>query len=96
QIETKLGIVSVEKLQNLQELVDTSNVAKKAAEAAAEAFRSEPGQLPGTGGEEWKTLFEAAREFAAIAHAGHEISALPGGAQCPLCQNDLGEEGASR
>ncbi|MGF6739578.1 AAA family ATPase [Paraburkholderia atlantica] len=96
QIETKLGIVSVEKLQNLQELIGKSNVAKNVAETAATAFQSEPGQLPGTGGEEWKALFEAARDFAAISHAGHQISALPEDAQCPLCQNELGVEGASR
>lgn len=96
RIETKLGIVSPEKLQNLQELIGKSNIAKKVAEAAAQAFRSEPGQLPGTGGEEWKTLFDAAREFAAVSHAGHDISALAEGAQCPLCQNELGAEGASR
>lgn len=96
QIETKLGIVSIEKLQNLQELIGKSNAAKKVADAAAEAFRSEPGQLPGTGGDEWKTLFEAARDFAAISHAGHDISALAEGAKCPLCQNELGAEGAGR
>ncbi|WP_176058562.1 AAA family ATPase [Paraburkholderia sp. BCC1876] len=96
QIETKLGLVSVEKLQNLQELIGKSHVAKNVADTAAEAFRSVPGQLPGTGGEEWKTLFEAARDFAAISHAGHEIAALPEDAKCPLCQNELGAGGVSR
>ncbi|ASL43979.1 DNA replication and repair protein RecF [Burkholderia sp. AD24] len=96
QIETKLEIVSTKKLQNLQELVGKSNIAKSVAETAAKAFESEPGQLHGTGGEEWKTLFEAARDFAAISHEGHEISALPEGAQCPLCQNELGAAGVRR
>ncbi|WP_321854653.1 AAA family ATPase [Paraburkholderia tropica] len=96
QIERKLEIVSVGKLQNLQELVVKSNAAKRVAETAARAFQSEPGQLPGTGGEEWKALFEAARDFAAISHAGQEIFALPEDAQCPLCQNALGAEGVSR
>ncbi|ESS40626.1 recombination protein F [Burkholderia cenocepacia] len=96
QIDTKVGTVSAEKLHNLQELISKSNAARKVADTAAEAFRSEPGQLPGTGGDEWKTLFDAARDFAAISHAGHQISALPKDAQCPLCQNELGAEGASR
>ncbi|MFM0648516.1 AAA family ATPase [Paraburkholderia bryophila] len=96
QIEAKLGIVSTEKLQRLQELIGKSNVAKKVADTAGVAFRSEPGQLHGTGGEEWKTLFEAAREFAAISHVGHDISALAEGAKCPLCQNELGPEGVGR
>nr|WP_249178571.1 AAA family ATPase [Burkholderia cenocepacia] len=96
QIETKLGTVSVEKLQILQELIGKSNAAKKTADIAAEAFRSEPGQLPGTGGEEWKTLFEAARDFVVISHADHQISALPEDAKCPLCQNELGADGAGR
>lgn len=96
QIEAKLAGVSTEKLQHLQELIGKSNAAKKVADTAAEAFRSEPGQLHGTGGEEWKTLFEAAREFAAISHAGHDISALAEDAKCPLCQNELGSKGVGR
>ncbi|WP_321956320.1 AAA family ATPase [Paraburkholderia bannensis] len=96
QIETKLGAVSVDKLQSLRELIDKSNAARKAADTAGEAFRSEPGQLPGTGGEEWKTLFEAARDFATLSHAGHQISALAEDAKCPLCQNELGAEGVRR
>ncbi|MFP3604386.1 AAA family ATPase [Paraburkholderia sp. SIMBA_053] len=96
QIESKFVPVSVEKLKNLQELINKSNTAKKVAETAAEAFRSEPGQLAGTGDDEWKALFEAAREFAAISHVGHDISGLAADAKCPLCQNELGPEGAGR
>ena len=38
-----------------------SKAAKAAAELAATEFKQTPGQLVGTGGVEWKALFEAAR-----------------------------------
>ncbi|MBB3282684.1 AAA family ATPase [Mitsuaria sp. BK037] len=88
--------VSAERVTALQELVHKSNVAKSAAELAAREFKATPGQLPGTGGEEWKALFEAARAFSTISHAGHAFPSLPTEAACPLCQNTLGPEGLAR
>ncbi|MDT9002258.1 AAA family ATPase [Paucibacter sp. APW11] len=88
--------VSDERVISLQGLVQKSNLAKAAAELAAKEFRATPGQLPGTGGEEWKALFDAARMFSAASHAEHAFPGLPADAACPLCQNVLGEEGAAR
>lgn len=91
-----VDVVSVERVISLQELVHKSNVAKSAAELAAREFKATPGQLPGTGGEEWKALFDAARTFSAISHADHAFPGMPAEAVCPLCQNALGSEGIAR
>lgn len=82
--------------QALRGLVGKSNAAKRVAEAAKEKFAATPGLLPGTGAEAWKELFEKARAFALESHAGHDIGELGADAQCPLCQNPLGQSGAER
>ena len=96
RIGAAVELVSDAKLKELRGLIEASNTAKQAAEIAAKDFKEAPSQLPGTGGEEWKALFEAARSFAAISHKEHSFPALPENATCPLCQNELGEEGATR
>lgn len=90
------ALAGAERVAELESLVRGSNAAKKAAEVAAAEFRQTPGQLPGTGGEEWKALFEAARAFAAVSHEGHAFPILPEASPCPLCQNPLGADGAWR
>lgn len=96
RVAAAINVVSEEKVGSLQALIGKSNAAKAAAELAATEFKATPGQLVGTGGEEWKALFEAARVFAEISHADHEFPGLPADAACPLCQNFLGQEGAAR
>lgn len=96
RVEAAVNVVSDEKVWILQELIGKSNAAKVAAELAATEFKATPGQLAGTGGEEWKTLFEAARAFAELSHAAYEFPELPADASCPLCQNPLGQEGSAR
>lgn len=93
---TAIALVNAEKLSNLRTLIDISNGAKHAAELAAKDFKEAPGQLPGTGGEEWKSLFESARDYALISHVDHAFPNLPAQSPCPLCQNELGQAGADR
>ncbi|QTP58242.1 AAA family ATPase [Billgrantia antri] len=95
RIRSALGIVSEYKIHELQTLVNASNAAKQAAEIAAKDFKETPGHLPGTGGEEWKLLFEAARSFSAISHGNNNFPDLPPEALCPLCQNELGHSGVA-
>lgn len=83
-------------LISLRNLIEKSNAAKATAELAASVFRSIPGQLAGTGSEEWKVLFEAARAFATTSHPEHGIGELPSETPCPLCQNMLGDAGSKR
>jgi len=90
------SVVSEERLNGFRMLVQRSNEAKATARLAANTFAQTPGLLPGTGGEAWKELFEKARAFVAESHAGHELQGLDPEAQCPLCQNPLGDEGAKK
>jgi len=96
RINSTAALINDAKLKELQGLVETSNAAKQVAELASKQFKETPGQLPGTGGEPWKDLIEAARTFAAISHAGHEFPHLTPESSCPLCQNELGVDGAAR
>lgn len=96
RVATATDVVNEEKVSSLQALIGKSNEAKAAAELAATEFKATPGQLAGTGGDEWKALFEAARVFSKISHADHEFPGLPEDSHCPLCQNILGQDGAAR
>ena len=96
RINGAISIVNSEKIGQLQALIEKSKAAKAAAELAAKEFKQTPRQLVGTGGDEWKALFDAAREFAKVCHPAHELAGLPEDAACPLCQNTLGQDGAAR
>lgn len=77
---------------------DAAAEAASTAEAvAAQAFRSGDALLPGTGEQVWKHLFEAARRFSTeVAYPGEFFPYVGPGAQCPLCQQSLGQEAAQR
>lgn len=96
RIDAAVASVDDSKVKSLRELVEKSNRAKQAAQLASRQFKETPGLLPGTGGEPWEALFEAARSYAAISHAGHEFPKLPPDAACPLCQKTLGEDGLAK
>lgn len=84
------------RIENLKNLIGNVKKAEGAAELASTSFKSLPNQLTGTGGDSWKLLFDAAREFACVSHPNHTLSDLPSDALCPLCQNPLGVDGAER
>jgi energy-coupling factor transporter ATP-binding protein EcfA2 len=96
RIDAALATVDDGKVQRLHALVTKSNQAKQAAQLASKQFRETPGLLPGTGGEPWEVLFEAARAYATISHADHSFPGLPTDASCPLCQQPLGEDGVAK
>jgi hypothetical protein len=91
----KLRLLSDVALNELRALVDASRAAKTAADLAAAQFKATPGLLPGTGGDAWQELFNAARKFATESHAAHEFPTLGPDAACPLCQQPL-STGADR
>ena len=93
RIDEAIDVVSDTKLKELRELIDASTSAKTVAALAAQNFVKTPGQLPGTGGEEWKILFDAARAFSEISHKSQQFPDLGEDSACPLCQNELGSEG---
>lgn len=96
RITAAIALIDDEKVMQLRGLIDKSKTAKAAAELAATEFKQTPGQLAGTGGEEWKVLFEAARAFAKVSHPEHEYPELPEDAVCLLYQNVLGQAGVAR
>lgn len=96
RIAAAIASVDDKKVVQLRSLIEKSISAKAAAELAATEFKQAPGQLPGTGGDEWKALFEAARTYATVCYPDHDLQNLPDGAACPLCQNLLGPDGVVR
>jgi energy-coupling factor transporter ATP-binding protein EcfA2 len=81
--------------ENLKNLAENYYVARTTAARAAEKFTEGEHLLPGTGGEAWRALFEAARRFSIESHSNHEFPDLSAESPCPLCQQPL-EEGAAR
>lgn len=79
----------------LHGLADSYRTAQTAAALAAEQFQEGENLLPGTGGEVWRELFDAARKFAVESHPDKAFPGLGAEAPCPLCQQPLAE-GAAR
>lgn len=91
----KLAIVDDVAVGKLRGLVETYHAALLAANLASQQFKDDASLLPGTGGEAWKTLFEAARKFSVEAYPDAVFPELGSDTQCPLCQQPLAE-GAKR
>jgi energy-coupling factor transporter ATP-binding protein EcfA2 len=80
---------------NLRSLADSYRTAQAAAAIAAKQFKEGENLLPGTGGEIWRELFDAARKFTVESHPDKAFPDLGAEAPCPLCQQPLAE-GAAR
>ncbi len=80
---------------NLKSLANSYRTAQTAAALAAEKFKEGENLLPGTGGEAWRELFDAARKFALESHPNNVFPKLDADTPCPLCQQPLAE-GAER
>lgn len=89
--------VSPEAAQKLEKLADEKTAAEAAETKAAEALQAGEVLLPGTGGQVWKLLFEAARRYSTeVAYPDEEFPPSGDGKVCPLCQEDLNASGAKR
>ncbi|MFZ7072602.1 AAA family ATPase [Pseudomonas aeruginosa] len=82
-------IVAPEAIAKLKTLADSFRTAQAAAALAAKNFKEGENLLPGTGGEAWRELFDAARKFALEAHPDKQFPDLGADAACPLCQQPL-------
>ncbi|WP_109582033.1 AAA family ATPase [Cupriavidus plantarum] len=96
RVGVAIAMVDEAKVRALKEHVENARATKAAAELAANTFKETPGLLPGTGGEAWKSLFEAARTFATESHPPKIFPHLGAESSCPLCQNPLGAYGAAK
>lgn len=91
----KAALVGQPVIAKLQGLADDYRSAQAAASLAAKQFNERENLLPGTGGEAWRELFDAARKFALESHVEKAFPDLGSDASCPLCQQPL-DEGAAR
>lgn len=96
RVGTAIDFVSEGNITKLKSLIEQSVVAKEAATLAGQNFKETPGLLPGTGGEVWKALFDAARAFTIESHPGKEFPYLGPESSCPLCQKPLNLDGSAR
>jgi len=92
---TKGSLINQTIVAKLRGLSDNYRKSQDAAALAAKQFKEGENLLPGTGGEAWKELFDAARKFAVESHPDKVFPELGEDALCPLCQQPL-SEGAAR
>ncbi|NLY14502.1 MAG: AAA family ATPase [Gammaproteobacteria bacterium] len=91
----KSALVDQVVVAKFRRLADSYRTAQSAAALAAKKFEEDESFLPGTGGEAWRELFDAARKFTVESHPDKTFPNLGVGTSCPLCQEPLAE-GASR
>lgn len=96
RIVSASDLVNDSTVTNLEGLIEKLNLAKQAAYLARLKFMETPGLLPGTGGEAWKALFDAAKDFVLESHPGKTFPFLGPESCCPLCQTPLRLEGDAR
>tara|TARA_Y100000768_G_C23989649_1_gene691389 strand:+ start:2006 stop:4657 length:2652 start_codon:yes stop_codon:yes gene_type:complete len=82
------------KLQNLRTKIDEFNCAKKALDDLTKEM-SEGVHIEGTGGDLWKVMYIAAKDFAeAIVDPAYTFP--ESGEECPLCQQKLSSDAKER
>jgi energy-coupling factor transporter ATP-binding protein EcfA2 len=86
----KQNLIADKQFRMLKELILSYRTAQAAADLAAKQFKEAAGHLSGTGGDAWKLLFDAARNFCAESHPDKAFPHLGPEAACPLCQQPLG------
>lgn len=96
RIGTATDFVSDTKAADLKTLIEKSAIAKQTAILAGQKFKETPGLLPGTGGEVWKALFDAARAYSLESHPGKTFPHLGPESACPLCQKTLEQDGVAK
>ncbi len=93
--KSKGAFVDQSVVAKFRSLADSYRAAQAAAALAAKEFKESENLLPGTGGEAWRELFDAARKFAVESHPDEAFPNLGSDTPCPLCQQPLAE-GAAR
>ncbi|MBN8542600.1 MAG: AAA family ATPase [Deltaproteobacteria bacterium] len=90
-----LALVHGKSVEDLKRHSVTVVETKRAAELAVDEFQKTEKLLPGTGGDAWRHLFQAAKNFALESHLDQQFPHLDTSSNCPLCQQPL-NEGAKR
>jgi len=82
-------------IETARDELQAASTARAAAEASATADFG--GELPGVGGETWRHLWTAARDYSvAVAYHDEEFPVVHESARCVLCHQSLGADAASR
>jgi ABC-type lipoprotein export system ATPase subunit/rRNA-processing protein FCF1 len=85
----KSALIGQAVVARLRGLAESYRTAQSAAALAAKQFEEGDSLLPGTGGEAWRELFDAARKFALESHPDEVFPDLGVDSSCPLCQQPL-------
>lgn len=94
RIDAAAKAVDEQATKKLNVLDDKQVAAKEAVKIAAAALCADQELLPGTGGDIWRQMFEAARRYSeGVAYRGCGFPHVSDGAVCPLCQQDVGPAG---
>ncbi len=88
---------SNESLEKIGFAIKEFVTAESAVDAASKLLREDDGPLEGTGGSEWRALFDAAQKFALAMNymEGDAIRTAPTD-KCVLCQQPLGDDASER
>lgn len=78
-----------------ENLIDSLQACKAKVDGARSLVEAE-GMLPGTGGEAWQDLWQAAKAFYQAEHAHDQTDTLEDANACPLCQQSMDEESKAR
>lgn len=95
-MKTLNGLLNADQLSEVKTLFNNLEIARRAAKVASEiSFKDEP--LQGIGGDVWKILYGAARDFSVkVAYPGKEFPVIDEKARCVLCLQELSKEGSDR
>lgn len=97
RIDTALATVSDSVIERMKSLDSDTEAAIKAESTAASELQAGDELLPGTGEQDWKLLFDAAKRFSQeCAYAGMPFPNTADGAKCPLCQETFPKSAIDR
>jgi len=97
RIDTAIVWISDASVEKLKKCDAEAEGASKTEALAATKFRADETLLPGTGEQDWKNLFEAARRFSTgIAYPDKPFPYVGDEARCPLCQQTFDHEASKR
>jgi len=90
------SVLSDENVEFLKQTIKHLDAAEEALkQASSESLADEP--LPSVGGEIWRKMYDAAKEYSMIhAYPKEEFPYTGSGSRCPLCMQPLSEEAIDR
>lgn len=95
-VEAAAETLSDEQVAALRKVIEDAKTTADAAKSFASG-QFDSTFLPGTGGDLWRKLWEAARDYSITAvYIAQEFPIIEGDAKCVLCQQDIDTQAAAR